>query len=110
MKKSVYIIRQAESDLYKVGFSQDVFARRRELQLGSGEQLSIRAYIETETPRELEKHIHGTLWNKTARQGRIHSEWFYIEADWLKVILFEVRMGWKIPETIDVGEIYEFET
>ncbi len=73
---SVYFIAENESDNYdnlriKIGISEEVNRRLKQLQTGSPYELKLMGWIEPENDRALEKELH-TKYSKE----RTHGEWF----------------------------------
>lgn len=95
----VYLIRRKGTNIYKVGFSKQPEKRLKTLQTGNAETLIL--IKQWQGDRELEKKIHDKLRpHISERQRKLKGEWFYIEEQWLDVILFEIRtkMGIKQKE------------
>ena len=82
--KGIYFINTPELgdlSLFKIGWSQDIDDRLKQLQTGNGHKLNLYKYILT-TDRKLESEIHTSL-----KQYRKQGEWFDItECDVDKIV------------------------
>jgi len=86
----IYLIQRDGTHEFKLGYSKHPEKRLRELQTGnSGKLLLIKVW---DGDRALEKKIHDKLRvsikDKQDKIGR--GEWFWIDDDWLRVVLFEI--------------------
>ena len=79
----IYFIQEADSDLFKIGFSNDPRNRRSTFQVGNPHELVIRFTYQTQRPRDLEDQIHIDLVSSLIR-----GEWYALpsEPDYQSII------------------------
>ena len=79
----IYFIQEADSDLFKIGFSNDPLNRRSTFQVGNPHELVIRFTYQTQRPRDLEDQIHIDLGSSLVR-----GEWYALpsEPDYQSII------------------------
>ena len=73
----LYIFNRLATNSYKIGITNNITRRLREVQNGSDEPLVISAYIECQDrtmARETEREIHKLLTN-----GRLSGEWYRLD-------------------------------
>jgi hypothetical protein len=100
----VYILRNGNENLFKIGKSDNVEDRMRSLATGNP-RLSVFDTIETEDDDEWEGYLHKRLRSKRSR-GSSAQEFFEITPDALNVILTEAREFLpKFLETREAAEI-----
>lgn len=91
-RSRVYIVRAGESGPVKVGFSNNIELRLRQLQTAQPTKLIIEALFVGTT--ELEATIH----RKLERQGlHVRGEWFALDQDAVKGLLWELGEDGLIP-------------
>ena len=79
----IYFIQEVESDLFKIGFSNDPRNRRSTFQVGNPHELVIRFTYQTQRPRDLEDQIHIDLGS-----SQVRGEWYALpsEPDYQSII------------------------
>lgn len=83
----VYFIRQVGTDLVKVGFSDDIKRRLRELQAATAHELELDAAIIGTKAIEVEIH------RRLKRKGmHVRGEWFRLDEDQVKWIIDDMWM------------------
>ena len=87
----VYMINRSGSQLYKVGYSNNIQRRIKELQIANPERLVL--IEQWDGGRELEKEIHDKLRvDIKGKQRKVNrGEWFWISPEWLNVVRFEIN-------------------
>jgi hypothetical protein len=77
--KFVYVMRAADTDFVKIGFSQDVFQRLSQLQTGCPIIMNVKFCFETVLFREMEAFLH-----RYFASAHVHREWFAVKdpVDW----------------------------
>lgn len=83
----VYFIQDSINNTIKIGYTNLLQPRLKNLQTGNPNTLSIVGYIETTNMRTLEGKFH-----KYYRDNRVSGEWFNITLDELSHILAEYRL------------------
>lgn len=79
----IYIIRKLDSDLYKLGFSEDPQRRLNQLQTGNGKQLNLVGYFDCFDLQQ-ETRLH-----KIFKSSRKEGEWFSLTTEQATNILDE---------------------
>lgn len=80
----LYII-GTDNNLYKIGISKDPNKRLKQLQTGNGNKLKIIQVFDVQNDRQLEKRLHGMLWQFKSILGE--NEWFYLTEDVLSWLI-----------------------
>ena len=80
----VYIIQAGNTNLYKIGYTNNPERRIKGLQTGNPQSLRFVTIYETPNPRELERKIHDIV----AREKMV-GEWF--EIDHVDSLIFEIN-------------------
>jgi predicted GIY-YIG superfamily endonuclease len=79
MAKYVYLIRQEDTTLFKIGVSKHPEKRLLEVQTGNGNKLILVEYFETKFNTKLESCIHAHF-----KLKRVNLEWFDIPLEDVK--------------------------
>lgn len=90
----IYFFNQLATDLYKIGITNNITRRLREVQNGNSEPIVCRYYIEAENrfdARETERELHRLL-----RDARKVGEWFRLS----DVDVAIVEQIWDVREWI----------
>ncbi len=86
----IYLIQRDGTHEFKLGYSKHPEKRLKQLQTGNAKKLILRKVWDGD--RTLEKKIHDKLRvsikDKQYKIGR--GEWFWIDDNWLRVVLFEI--------------------
>lgn len=97
---AVYLIYSKDLDLYKIGVSNNVYKRKRQLQTGSAYYLTTISYYLTERPFKLEKalHNHYNAYKKDSEKRELEGEWFALPYEIVEKFKDTCK---KIEKTID---------
>lgn len=83
MKKNIYLARQSNSDMYKIGISKkDPLLRLKELQTGNAIPLELVQQFETKHSFKMETALHSEFQSK-----RLEGEWFILSESDIKNFL-----------------------
>lgn len=74
MKKHIYLIKLSESGYYKIGYSNNINKRIKELSTGNAENIDLIDSYYSVYYKEIEKFLHNTLKSKN-----IKGEWFDLD-------------------------------
>ena len=79
----VYLIEDRDNNRYKIGVTNDLEKRLRNLQTGNSNHISIKESFQTQQPFKLEKMLHNKF-----RQYQYNNEWYELPTDDVEKFLF----------------------
>ena len=75
----IYLIKNDTDDLYKIGFSNDVYKRLKQLETGNPYKLVLIDKFKTNHKRKIETTLHNTL-----KHLNVNGEWFRLSEEFVK--------------------------
>lgn len=86
MKKCIYIINAYRTNFVKIGYTNNLTRRIKEIQIGCPYKLNLIFFLQTKDYKLIEKSLHNKF-----KQDKIRGEWFNINIKEIDRIFFQSK-------------------